>query len=50
VNAGPLPALVVAHGGTVRCAVAATHPQGLDAFFEIPVPNATLIELATPVP
>jgi probable phosphoglycerate mutase len=37
--------LAVMHGGSVRCAVAATHPDGLDAFFAIPVPNAALIEL-----
>jgi probable phosphoglycerate mutase len=48
VRAGPLPALVVAHGGTIRCALCAVHPRGLEAFFDIPVPNATLIPLAPP--
>jgi broad specificity phosphatase PhoE len=45
VRAGPLPALVVAHGGTIRCALAAAHERGLDAFWSIRVPNAELIEL-----
>ena len=42
---GPLPALVVCHGGTIRCAFAAAHPDGLDAFHELEVPNATLMRL-----
>lgn len=37
---GPLPALAVCHGGTIRCAVALDHPRGLDAFHELEVPNA----------
>lgn len=41
----PSPALVVAHGGTIRCALCAHDPRGLDAFFSIPVPNAVLIHL-----
>jgi broad specificity phosphatase PhoE len=45
VRAGDLPALVVAHGGTIRCALCAHHPRGLDAFATIAVPNAALIEL-----
>ena len=46
VAAGPLPALVVCHGGTILCALARTHPRGLDAFHEPrPLANAQLIEL-----
>ncbi len=45
VRAGPLPALVVCHGGTVRCAFALTNPRGLDSFHELDVQNATLFEL-----
>ena len=42
---GPLPALVVCHGGTIRCAVAARHPRGLDAYQELDVPNASIVRL-----
>jgi broad specificity phosphatase PhoE len=43
---GPLPALVVCHGGTILCALARSHPHGLDAFHEPrPIPNGELIEL-----
>ena len=45
VRMGPLPALVVAHGGSIRVALCASDPRGLDRFFEIPVPNAALVEL-----
>jgi broad specificity phosphatase PhoE len=45
VRQGPLPALVVAHGGSIRAAVCASDPRGLDAFFAIPVPNASVIQL-----
>jgi broad specificity phosphatase PhoE len=45
VAAGPLPALVVCHGGTIRAAVASAHAQGLDAFHELEVPNAAVIPL-----
>lgn len=41
----PLPALVICHGGTIRCAFALAHPGGLDAFHELDVPNATLLKL-----
>ena len=40
-----LPALVVCHGGTIRCAFALTNPRGLDSFHELDVPNAKLFEL-----
>jgi probable phosphoglycerate mutase len=37
---GPLPALVVCHDGTIRCALALGHPRGLGARREFTVPNA----------
>lgn len=40
---GPLPALVVCHAGTIRCALALGHPGGLAAWREFTVPNATPI-------
>ncbi len=45
VRRSPEPALVVAHGGTIRCALCATDPRGLEAFWTIKVPNAELISL-----
>jgi broad specificity phosphatase PhoE len=45
VAAGPLPALVVCHGGTIRCAVAARRPEGLAAYHERRVANAELVWL-----
>jgi broad specificity phosphatase PhoE len=45
VRGGEGPALVVAHGGTVRCAICAHHPGGLGAFWSIAVPNARLFPL-----
>ncbi len=45
VASGPLPALVVCHGGTVRCAVATRRREGLAAYHERAVPNAELIWL-----
>jgi broad specificity phosphatase PhoE len=50
VAAGPLPALVICHGGTIRAAVAAAHPDGLDAFNDLDVPNAAVIPLPEPAP
>jgi broad specificity phosphatase PhoE len=44
---GATPALAVTHGGSIRVALAASHPEGLDAFFAIPVPNAGVFEFAT---
>lgn len=44
VAAGPLPALVVCHGGTIRCAIAATRAGGLDSFHDLDVPHAVVIE------
>ena len=40
---GPLPALVVCHDGTIRCALALGHPAGLAAWREFSVPNAEVI-------
>ena len=45
VRAGPLPALVVCHGGTIRAIAAARHPRGLDAYHELAVPNAAPLVL-----
>jgi broad specificity phosphatase PhoE len=45
VRAGPLPALVVCHGGTIRAIAAAGHPRGLDAFHGLAVPNGALFAL-----
>ena len=45
VAAGPLPALVICHGGTIRAAIAAGHPDGRDAFNDRAVPNAPVIPL-----
>jgi len=45
VRAGPLPALVICHGGTIRAIAAARHPRGLDAYQELVVPNAVLMDL-----
>jgi probable phosphoglycerate mutase len=45
VRRGALPALCVCHGGTIRCAFALEHPQGLDAFHELDVANGQLFEL-----
>jgi broad specificity phosphatase PhoE len=46
VRAGPLPALVVCHGGTIRAIAVASQPRGLDAFHELArVPNAVPLHL-----
>jgi broad specificity phosphatase PhoE len=45
VRDGPLPALVVAHGGTIRAIAAAGHPRGLDAFHDLAVPNGAVFDL-----
>ncbi len=45
IGAGPLPALAVCHGGTIRAAVASRHERGLDAFHELDVPNALVVRL-----
>ena len=45
IRRGPLPALAVCHGGTIRCAFALQDPRGLDAFHELEVPNAKPMRL-----
>jgi broad specificity phosphatase PhoE len=45
VERGPLPTLIVCHGGTIRCAFASTSERGLDSFHELDVPNATVLRL-----
>jgi broad specificity phosphatase PhoE len=44
-RAGPLPALVVCHGGSIRVILCARDPRGLDAFHEFDVPNVAVIPL-----
>jgi probable phosphoglycerate mutase len=41
VAAGPLPALVVCHSGTIRCALSLGDPRGLAAWRCFTVPNVT---------
>lgn len=43
--AGPLPALVVCHGGSIRVVLCSRDPRGLDAFHEFRVPNTGVFEL-----
>lgn len=43
--AGPLPALVVCHGGSIRVMLCASDPRGLDAFHEFEVPNVAVVSL-----
>lgn len=43
--AGPLPALVVCHGGSIRVMLALRDPRGLDAFHQFQVPNTGVFEL-----
>jgi broad specificity phosphatase PhoE len=50
VAAGPLPALVICHGGTIRCAFAQRNRRGLDAFHELDVANAVPLRLETGCP
>jgi probable phosphoglycerate mutase len=40
-----LPALVVCHGGVIRCALSHTHARGLETYHEWPVPNGALVRL-----
>ncbi|HLH64293.1 MAG TPA: histidine phosphatase family protein [Solirubrobacteraceae bacterium] len=42
---GPLPALVVCHGGSIRAVLCARDPRGLSAFHEHDVPNVALVAL-----
>jgi broad specificity phosphatase PhoE len=43
-GAGPVPALVVCHGGSIRVVLCARDPRGLDAFHDFEVPNAGVFE------
>jgi broad specificity phosphatase PhoE len=43
IRKGELPALVVCHGGTVRVALAARDPRGLNAYHEFHVLNGQLV-------
>lgn len=42
---GPLPALVVCHGGSIRVMLCAADPRGLDAFHTFEVPNVAVVGL-----
>jgi probable phosphoglycerate mutase len=42
---GPSPALVVCHGGSIRCVLCASDPRGLDAFHSWEIPNAAVLRL-----
>jgi broad specificity phosphatase PhoE len=42
---GELPALVVAHGGSIRVMLCAQDPRGLAAFHEFAVPNVAVVRL-----
>jgi probable phosphoglycerate mutase len=42
---GELPALVICHGGSIRVALCARDPRGLDAFHDFEVPNVGVFEL-----
>jgi len=44
-EAGPLPALVVCHGGSIRVMLCAADPRGLDAFHTFEVPNVAVVSL-----
>jgi broad specificity phosphatase PhoE len=43
ITTGPLPALVVCHDGTIRCALSLADPRGLAVWRSFTVPNATPI-------
>lgn len=45
---GPLPALVVCHGGTIRCALARGEPGGIEAIGTRRIPNGALVPLPAP--
>lgn len=42
---GPLPALVVCHGGSIRVALCERDPRGLAAFHSFEVPNVAVVAL-----
>jgi broad specificity phosphatase PhoE len=43
VRRNELPALVVCHGGSIRVALCAREPRGLEAFHDFDVPNGALV-------
>lgn len=43
IRQGPMPALVVCHGGTIRVAVASRDPRGLDAYHDFRPRNGQLV-------
>jgi broad specificity phosphatase PhoE len=40
--AGPLPAVAVCHGGSIRVMLCQSDPRGLDAFHEFSIPNTAV--------
>jgi broad specificity phosphatase PhoE len=44
-RAGPLPALAVCHGGSIRVMLSLADPRGLEAFHEFTVPNVAVVSL-----
>jgi probable phosphoglycerate mutase len=44
-RSGELPALVVCHGGSIRVALCAQDPRGLEAFHRFEIPNVALVQL-----
>jgi broad specificity phosphatase PhoE len=44
-RAGELPALVVCHGGSIRVALCAQDPRGLEVFHRFEIPNVALVQL-----
>ncbi|HTX08038.1 MAG TPA: histidine phosphatase family protein [Solirubrobacteraceae bacterium] len=42
---GPLPSLVVCHGGSIRVVLCSRDPRGLAAFHEFDVPNVAVLRL-----
>lgn len=42
---GPLPALLVCHGGSIRVMLCRSDPRGLDAFHDFKTPNASVFEV-----
>lgn len=44
-QAGPLPALVVCHRGSIRAVLCRSDPRGLDAFHDYDVPNTGVVRL-----
>jgi broad specificity phosphatase PhoE len=42
---GPLPALAVCHGGSIRAVLSRLDPRGLSAFHDFEVPNVALVPL-----